>query len=106
MQHDSFCGIQSTQKTRWSTEIAVSTSLICPFCPAPGKCSHGGAADLTSAAIPRGGISKDERRADNVAFHNAAVTLATAASLQLLEDIRSAAGDKDFLRCAFQISNL
>ncbi|XP_030277503.1 von Willebrand factor A domain-containing protein 7-like isoform X2 [Sparus aurata] len=63
-----------------------------------GKCSHGGAADLTSAEIPRGGISKDERRADNVAFHNAAVTLATAASLQLLEDIRSAAGDKDFLR--------
>ncbi|KAM8773368.1 von Willebrand factor A domain-containing protein 7-like [Acanthopagrus schlegelii] len=63
-----------------------------------GKCSHGGAADLTSIAAPRGGISKDERRADNVAFHNAAVTLATAASLQLLEDIRSAAGDRDFLR--------
>ncbi|XP_056265192.1 von Willebrand factor A domain-containing protein 7 [Pseudoliparis swirei] len=63
-----------------------------------GKCSHGGAADLTSAVEPRGGISKDERRADNVALHTAAVQLATAASLQLLEDIRLAAGDQDFLR--------
>lgn len=63
-----------------------------------GKCSHGGVTDLTSSEIPRGGISKDERRSDNVAFHNAAVTAATAASLQLLEDIRSAAGNNDFLR--------
>ncbi|XP_037545993.1 von Willebrand factor A domain-containing protein 7 [Nematolebias whitei] len=63
-----------------------------------GKCSHGGAADLTSTAAPRGGISKDERRSDNVAHHEAAVKTATAASLQLLEDIRSAAGDQNFLR--------
>ncbi|XP_023277909.1 von Willebrand factor A domain-containing protein 7-like [Seriola lalandi dorsalis] len=63
-----------------------------------GKCSHGGAADLTSTTVPRGGINKDERRSDNVAFHNAAVNAATAASLQLLEDIRLAAGDNDFLR--------
>ncbi|XP_054461153.1 von Willebrand factor A domain-containing protein 7-like [Anoplopoma fimbria] len=63
-----------------------------------GKCSHGGAADLTSTAEPRGGISKDERRSDNVALHNAAVNAATAASLQLLEDIRLAIGDNDFLR--------
>ncbi|XP_074484871.1 von Willebrand factor A domain-containing protein 7-like isoform X2 [Sebastes fasciatus] len=63
-----------------------------------GKCSHGGAADLTSTADPRGGISKDERRSDNVALHNAAVTAATAASLQLLQDIRLAVGDTDFLR--------
>ncbi|XP_056228230.1 von Willebrand factor A domain-containing protein 7-like [Seriola aureovittata] len=62
------------------------------------KCSHGGAADLTSTTVPRGGINKDERRSDNVAFHNAAVNAATAASLQLLEDIRLAAGDNDFLR--------
>ncbi|KAK5606350.1 hypothetical protein CRENBAI_022880 [Crenichthys baileyi] len=63
-----------------------------------GKCSHGGASDLTSTAFPRGGISKDERRSDNMAFHNAAVDAAIAASLQLLEDIRLAAGDHDFLR--------
>ncbi|XP_051241399.1 von Willebrand factor A domain-containing protein 7 [Dicentrarchus labrax] len=63
-----------------------------------GKCSHGGAADLTSAAVPHGGISKDERRSDNVVLHNAAVNAATAASLQLLEDIRLAVGDNDFLR--------
>uniref|UniRef100_A0A3B4VQH6 von Willebrand factor A domain containing 11 n=1 Tax=Seriola dumerili TaxID=41447 RepID=A0A3B4VQH6_SERDU len=63
----------------------------------PKKCSHGGAADLTSTTVPRGGINKDEHRSDNVAFHNAAVNAATAASLQLLEDIRLAAGDNDFL---------
>ncbi|KAL6110588.1 uncharacterized protein ACO6RY_19639 [Pungitius sinensis] len=63
-----------------------------------GKCSHGGAGDLTSSAEPRGGISKDEPNSDNVDFHNAAVKAATAASLQLLEDIRVAAGDNNFLR--------
>ncbi|CAJ1052976.1 von Willebrand factor A domain-containing protein 7 [Xyrichtys novacula] len=63
-----------------------------------GKCSHGGAGDLSSTAVPRGGISKDERRSDNIAFHNAAVNAATAATLQLLQDIRFAAGDNDFLR--------
>uniref|UniRef100_A0A6Q2YXP0 von Willebrand factor A domain containing 11 n=1 Tax=Esox lucius TaxID=8010 RepID=A0A6Q2YXP0_ESOLU len=63
-----------------------------------GKCSHGGAADLTGLEIPWGGISKDERRPDNEALHNTAITLATTASLQLLDDIRGAAGDNDFLR--------
>lgn len=63
-----------------------------------GKCSHGGAADLTSTAEPRGGISKDERRSDNVVLHNSAVNAATAASSQLLDDIQLAAGDHDFLR--------
>ncbi|XP_030207835.1 von Willebrand factor A domain-containing protein 7-like [Gadus morhua] len=63
-----------------------------------GKCSHGGAKDLTSAVEPRGGISKDERRPGNEGLHEAAVTAATRASLQLLEDIRGAAGDRDFLR--------
>nr|XP_010780298.1 PREDICTED: von Willebrand factor A domain-containing protein 7-like [Notothenia coriiceps] len=63
-----------------------------------GKCSHGGEADLTSTTHPRGGISKDERRSDNVALHNAAVTIATAASLELLEDLRLAAGNDDYLR--------
>ncbi|XP_062407515.1 von Willebrand factor A domain-containing protein 7 [Sardina pilchardus] len=63
-----------------------------------GKCSHGGASDMTSTEIPRGGISKDERRADNAALHDAAVAVATQATLALLEDIRGAAGNKEFLR--------
>ncbi|XP_030643664.1 von Willebrand factor A domain-containing protein 7 [Chanos chanos] len=63
-----------------------------------GKCSHGGPSDLSSSQHPRGGISKDERRTDNAAFHNAAVSLATEATLELLEDIRGAAGNYDFLR--------
>ncbi|XP_068177577.1 von Willebrand factor A domain-containing protein 7 [Antennarius striatus] len=62
-----------------------------------GKCSHGGEGDLTGEAVPRGGISKDERRPDNAVLHDTAVNIATAASLQLLEDIRLAAGDNDFL---------
>uniref|UniRef100_A0A8C7YHQ0 von Willebrand factor A domain containing 11 n=1 Tax=Oryzias sinensis TaxID=183150 RepID=A0A8C7YHQ0_9TELE len=63
-----------------------------------GKCSHGGPTDMTSSVIPRGGISKDERRSDNSNLHDAAVKAATAASSQLLEDIRLAVGDSDFLR--------
>ncbi|XP_039860583.1 von Willebrand factor A domain-containing protein 7-like isoform X4 [Simochromis diagramma] len=63
-----------------------------------GKCSHGGAADHTSKINPRGGISKDERHQDNLAFHNAAVQAATDASLELLQDLRLAVGDNDFLR--------
>eukprot|EP00063_Salmo_salar_P090551 XP_014065386.1 PREDICTED: von Willebrand factor A domain-containing protein 7-like [Salmo salar] len=63
-----------------------------------GKCSHGGAADLTSYEVPRGGISKDKRRSNNVALHTSAVTVATTATLQLLDDIRGAAGDNDYLR--------
>ncbi|XP_054897241.1 von Willebrand factor A domain-containing protein 7 [Poeciliopsis prolifica] len=63
-----------------------------------GKCSHGGESDLTSTTVPRGGISKDERRSDNKEFHDAAVNAAVAASLQLLEDIRLAVGNHDFLR--------
>lgn len=63
-----------------------------------GKCSHGGASDMTSTQVPRGGISKDERRADNAVLHDAAVAVATQATLELLEDIRGAAGNKEFLR--------
>ncbi|XP_041922784.1 von Willebrand factor A domain-containing protein 7-like [Alosa sapidissima] len=63
-----------------------------------GKCSHGGASDLTSTQVPRGGISKDERRPDNAALHDTAVTMATQATMVLLEDIRGATGNKDFLR--------
>ncbi|KAK7929114.1 hypothetical protein WMY93_005509 [Mugilogobius chulae] len=63
-----------------------------------GKCSHGGASDLTSFAVPRGGIHKDERRPDNKDNHDTAVKLATEATSQLLENVRLAAGNNDFLR--------
>ncbi|XP_022540504.1 von Willebrand factor A domain-containing protein 7 [Astyanax mexicanus] len=63
-----------------------------------GKCSHGGDADLSSTQNPRGGINKDERKPHNADFHNTAVAIATEATLQLLEDIRGAAGNKDYLR--------
>ena len=70
----------------------------------PGKCSHGGASDLTSKTVPRGGISKCERRFDNVALHNTAVNIATSASVQLLGNLRLAVGDKEFLRYIDEIS--
>ncbi|TSK22567.1 von Willebrand factor A domain-containing protein 7 [Bagarius yarrelli] len=63
-----------------------------------GKCSHGGKDDLSSTQTPRGGISKDERLGHNAALHDTAVALATDATLELLEDIRGAVGNKEFLR--------
>lgn len=63
-----------------------------------GKCSHGGNADISSTQNPRGGISKDERRAHNTAIHDIAVALAIDATIELLEDIRGAVGNKDYLR--------
>lgn len=76
----------------------TSSDLTCLLWPGPGKCSHGGASDLTSAQIPRGGIHKDVPHAHNSGFHRQAVNVARFASLELLEDVRAAAGDKDFLR--------
>ncbi|XP_051758261.1 von Willebrand factor A domain-containing protein 7-like [Ctenopharyngodon idella] len=63
-----------------------------------GKCSHGGETDLSSTQNPRGGISKDERLSYNADLHNNAVNLASKATLELLEDIRGAIGNKDYLR--------
>ncbi|XP_051559968.1 von Willebrand factor A domain-containing protein 7-like isoform X2 [Myxocyprinus asiaticus] len=63
-----------------------------------GKCSHGGDTDLSSSQNPRGGISKDERLSYNSELHNSAVNLASEATLDLLEDIRGAIGNKDYLR--------
>ncbi|XP_062852341.1 von Willebrand factor A domain-containing protein 7 [Trichomycterus rosablanca] len=63
-----------------------------------GKCSHGGNADLSSGQDPRGGISKDERRPHNADLHDIAVNLATEATLELLEDIRGATSNNDYLR--------
>ncbi|KAK9981266.1 hypothetical protein ABG768_000819 [Culter alburnus] len=63
-----------------------------------GKCSHGGETDLSSKQNPRGGISKDEPLSYNADLHNKAVNLASEATLELLEDIHGAIGNKDYLR--------
>ncbi|XP_058237738.1 von Willebrand factor A domain-containing protein 7-like [Hemibagrus wyckioides] len=63
-----------------------------------GKCSHGGGADLTSTQVPRGGINKDERLSHNAALHDTAVALAIDATVDLLEDVRGAVGNKEYLR--------
>ncbi|KAK3554039.1 hypothetical protein QTP70_019153, partial [Hemibagrus guttatus] len=63
-----------------------------------GKCSHGGSADLSSTQSPRGGINKDERLSHNAALHDTAVALAIDATVELLEDVRGAVGNKEYLR--------
>ncbi|XP_061595746.1 von Willebrand factor A domain-containing protein 7-like [Cololabis saira] len=62
-----------------------------------GKCSHGGAVDLTSQIEPKGGINKDSFTSSHGHLHRQAANVAVAATSGLLEDIRRAAGDKPFL---------
>ncbi|KAK5858709.1 hypothetical protein PBY51_002830 [Eleginops maclovinus] len=63
-----------------------------------GKCSHGGAVDQTSTIEPKGGINKDTLDASHGHLHMTAANMAVAASSQLLEDIRGAAGERPFLQ--------
>ncbi|XP_046872673.1 von Willebrand factor A domain-containing protein 7-like [Hypomesus transpacificus] len=63
-----------------------------------GKCSHGGLADLTSRIEPTGGINKDDLKSSHGFLHATATDVAKAATRQLLEDVRSFAGDRTFLR--------
>ncbi|XP_035515350.1 von Willebrand factor A domain-containing protein 7-like [Morone saxatilis] len=63
-----------------------------------GKCSHGGSFDKTSEQDPVGGINKDNVGSSHGSFHHKAADLAVNATLELLEDIRVAVGDKNFLR--------
>ena len=63
-----------------------------------GKCSHGGGFDRTRNTEPTGGINKDEPTAEHGHAHHSAAWLATAATIELLDDIRGAAGNVDFLR--------
>ncbi|KAG5843591.1 hypothetical protein ANANG_G00152520 [Anguilla anguilla] len=71
--------------------------LLFSFKPA-GKCSHGGSADRTSRRDPIGGINKDDDAADHGHLHRAAANMAVNATMEMLEDIRGATGEKDFLR--------
>uniref|UniRef100_A0A3Q2YF42 von Willebrand factor A domain-containing protein 7-like n=1 Tax=Hippocampus comes TaxID=109280 RepID=A0A3Q2YF42_HIPCM len=63
-----------------------------------GKCSHGGDFDLTSLRDPVGGINKEHVKSRHGSLHFQAANLAVNATMQLLEDIRLAGGDKNFLR--------
>lgn len=63
-----------------------------------GKCSHGGAVDQTSTIDPKGGINKDSFTASHGHLHTEAANMAMAASSELLEVIRQAAGDRPFLQ--------
>ncbi|XP_026795878.3 von Willebrand factor A domain-containing protein 7-like [Pangasianodon hypophthalmus] len=61
-----------------------------------GKCSHGGNADLSSQG--QGGINKDTTTSSHGYLHEVAASVATAATRELLQDIRAAVGDSEFLR--------
>uniref|UniRef100_A0A8C5H930 von Willebrand factor A domain-containing protein 7-like n=1 Tax=Gouania willdenowi TaxID=441366 RepID=A0A8C5H930_GOUWI len=63
-----------------------------------GKCSHGGAFDRTSREDPEGGINKDSVGSFHGYLHVNAATVAIDATIELLEDIRTAVGDKTFLQ--------
>lgn len=63
-----------------------------------GKCSHGGFFDKTSKRDPIGGISKDTVTSSHGPLHHQAADLAVNATVELLEDIRVAVGDTNFLR--------
>lgn len=67
-----------------------------PVCE-KGKCSHGGSVDKTSSIEPKGGINKDTLKSDHGFLHNDAANMAIAATSELLEDVRRAAGDRPFL---------
>uniref|UniRef100_A0A3P9MDK2 VWFA domain-containing protein n=1 Tax=Oryzias latipes TaxID=8090 RepID=A0A3P9MDK2_ORYLA len=63
-----------------------------------GKCSHGGFLDAISSAEPKGGINKDSYTSSHGHLHREAAELAISATSQLLEDIRGATGDREFLQ--------
>ncbi|XP_055060966.2 von Willebrand factor A domain-containing protein 7 [Misgurnus anguillicaudatus] len=73
------------------------SSLLSPDKPA-GKCSHGGFFDQTSRQVPTGGINKDDLMSEHGFLHLKAANMAINATMELLEDIRQAAGETDFLR--------
>ncbi|GAA6098468.1 von Willebrand factor A domain-containing protein 7-like [Tachysurus ichikawai] len=61
-----------------------------------GKCSHGGFFDRSSWF--QGGINKDSESSSHGYLHYEAASVATAATRELLQDIRATIGDSDFLR--------
>ncbi|XP_061658646.1 von Willebrand factor A domain-containing protein 7-like [Syngnathoides biaculeatus] len=63
-----------------------------------GKCSHGGALDLTSIIEPTGGINKDTFDSEHGFLHTRAANLAVSATSEILENVRQATGDVPFLQ--------
>ncbi|XP_057698886.1 von Willebrand factor A domain-containing protein 7-like [Corythoichthys intestinalis] len=63
-----------------------------------GKCSHGGKADVSSLQEPVGGINKDTVSSHHGSLHIQAANLAVIATMDVLEDIRLAVGDRNFLQ--------
>ncbi|KAG7485170.1 hypothetical protein JOB18_004258 [Solea senegalensis] len=63
-----------------------------------GKCSHGSFFDKTSNRDPVGGINKDDVGSSHGSLHHTAADLAVNATMELLEDIRLAVGDQNFLQ--------
>ncbi|XP_038151748.1 von Willebrand factor A domain-containing protein 7-like [Cyprinodon tularosa] len=68
-----------------------------PFAKPPGKCSHGNVPDSTALLEPKGGINKDTKDSSHGHLHEQAANMAIAATSELLEDVRGAAGDRQFL---------
>ncbi|XP_067260199.1 von Willebrand factor A domain-containing protein 7-like [Chanodichthys erythropterus] len=63
-----------------------------------GKCSHGGLFDRTSSRDPIGGINKDDISSSHGFLHQRAADMAINATMEMLQDIRLATGNQDFLR--------
>lgn len=72
---------------------------LSPFNSKPkGKCSHGDVPDVSALFEPKGGINKDTFESSHGALHGRAASVAVMATSELLDDVRNAAGDKEFLR--------
>lgn len=78
--------------------LFVSLFFVCFILRTQGKCSHGGTFDRTSRKDPVGGINKDDTGSSHGYLHPKAANLAVDATVELLEEIRLAVGDNDFLR--------
>ncbi|KAI2668273.1 von Willebrand factor A domain-containing protein 7 [Labeo rohita] len=76
----------------------ILTSGYFGFSKPSGKCSHGTFFDISSWFPPKGGINKDSQSSEHGNLHDAAATVAIAATRELLEDIRGFLGDSNFLR--------
>ncbi|CAL9685255.1 unnamed protein product [Knipowitschia caucasica] len=63
-----------------------------------GKCSNGSPMDASRTVSPTGGINKDTPVSSHGHLHEEAANMAISATVQLLQDIRAASGDENFLR--------